>query len=263
MPLSAFANPVFYQVLPDHLKLYKRAGFSSIQIGQEGSVDLGRFSLEGGERKSIRGSVNKMKRLGYCAEVLSPPHPAPVLRELQEISNEWLSDRRTSEMRFSVGWFDEIYLNTCPVLIVRNKDGRIEAFANIIEGFPANEVTVDMMRHRSQAEGGQMDFLFVSLFEWARGAGYERFNFGLSALSGIGEKRADPTIERALRYAFEHISAFYNFKGLHSYKDKYGPAWSPRFLIYPNAGTLPAVGAALVRANTGGDLLGGYLLHPQ
>ncbi len=255
--------PSFYQVLPDYLPLYRRAGFRSVQIGQEGIVDLKTFSLEGGERKSIRGSVNKMKRLGYCAEVVQPPHPRSLLHELQEVSDEWLSERHTSEMRFSVGWFDEAYLNTCPILVVRNSDGRIDAFLNIIAGFPADEVTADMMRHRSHAEKGQMDFLFVSLFEWARQAGYARFNFGLSALSGIGEKPADPTMEKGLRYVFEHINRFYNFKGLHGYKDKYGPVWSPRYLIYPNVTTLPAVGAALIQANTGNDLLGGYLFHPQ
>jgi phosphatidylglycerol lysyltransferase len=254
---------VFYQVLPDYLSLYTGLGLRSIQIGQEGAVDLVAFNLQGGERKSIRTSVNKMKRLGYTADVLQPPHSAPILQELQEVSDEWLSERNTSEMRFSVGWFDRTYLNSCPVLVIRSAQGRIEAFANIIAGFPADEVTADMMRHRSQAEKGQMDFLFVSLFEWARAAGYNRFNFGLSALSGIGQETSDPTMERALRYAFEHVNQFYNFKGLHSYKDKYGPVWSPRYLIYPNLSTLPAVGSALIRANTGGDLLGGYLLHPQ
>jgi phosphatidylglycerol lysyltransferase len=253
----------FYQVVPDYLDLYRRAGFRSVQIGQEGIVDLGSFSLEGGERKSIRGSVNKMRRLGYCAEVLEPPHPRSLLNELRQVSDEWLSDRHASEMRFSVGWFDEAYLNTCPVLAVRNNEGRMEAFLNIIAGFPDDEVTADMMRHRSHAEKGQMDFLFVSLFDWARQAGYTRFNFGLSALSGIGEKPADPAIEKALRYIFEHINRFYKFKGLHGYKDKYGPAWWPRYLVYPNVATLPAVGAALIQANTGNDLLGGYLFHPQ
>ena len=255
--------PVFYQVLPDYLDLYKEAGYGAIQIGQEGSVDLCNFTLDGGARKNIRTSVNKMKRLGYCAEVLEPPHPTQVLHELREVSDEWLTARKTSEMRFSVGWFDEAYLNSCRVLVVRDSGGHIEAFTNIVEGFPADQVTADLMRHRTRAEKGQMDFLFVSLFEWARAAGYARFNFGLSALSGIGEKPADPAVERALRYVFEHINRFYNFKGLHSYKDKYGPTWSARYVIYPNVATLPAVGAALIRANTGGDLLGGYLFHPQ
>ncbi len=255
--------PAFYQTLPDHLKAYRKAGFRAIQIGQEGIVDLSKFSLMGGDAKSIRGSVNKMKRLGYSAEVLEPPHPGSLLNELNEISDEWLSARNASEMRFSVGWFDQAYLNTCPILIVRDAGGRIEAFANLIGEFQADEVTVDMMRHRAGAEKGQMDFLFVSLFEWAKSKGYARFNFGLSALSGIGEEPEDPAIERALRFVFEHVKQFYNFKGLHGYKDKFGPIWSPRYLVYPNVPSLPAVGAALIRANTGDDLFGGYLFHPR
>ncbi len=255
--------PAFYQVLPDYLKLYQCAEFHSIQIGQEGLVDLECFNLEGGSKKSLRSSVNKMKRLGYVAEVLSPPHARSLMDTLNEISNEWLSSHNTSEMRFSVGWFDEAYLNTCPILIVRNPDGLVEAFANIILEFQANEVTVDMMRHLAQAEKGQMDFLFVSLFDWAKAQGCGRFNFGLSALSGIGEKQKDPAIERALAYIYEHVHQFYNFKGVHAYKDKYGPDWSPRYLIYPNVLNLPSIGTALIRANTGNDLLGGYLLHPR
>jgi phosphatidylglycerol lysyltransferase len=204
-----------------------------------------------------------MKRLGYGADVVQPPHPPSLLRELNDISNEWLSERNASEMRFSVGWFDEAYLNTCPILLVRNAEGHIEAFANIITEFQADEVSADMMRHRAGAEKGQMDFLFVSLFEWAKSAGCARFNFGLSALSGIGEMPEDPAIEHALRFIFEHVRQFYNFKGLHAYKDKFGPVWSPRYLIYVNVPSLPAIGAALIRANTGNDLLGGYLFHPR
>jgi len=254
--------PVFYQCLPDHLKLYRKAGFSAIQIGQEGIVDLCSFTLEGGKMRGIRSSVNKMKRLGYKAEVLDPPHAPALLFELNDVSDEWLSARNTSEMRFSVGWFDEAYLNTCPILVVRNAEGGIDAFANIIPEFRADEVTADMMRHRSTAEKGQMDFLFVSLFEWARTQQYARFNFGLSALSGIGEQPEDPAIERAMRFVFGHVNQFYNFKGLHGYKDKFDPVWSPRYLVYPSV-NLPAAATALIRANTGNDFLGGYLSHPK
>lgn len=255
--------PAFYQVLPNVLKIYQKEGLRAIRIGQEGIVDLSKFTLAGNDARSIRSSVNKMKRLGYQVDVIEPPHPRDLLNELNEVSNEWLSDRHESEMRFSVGWFDEAYLNTCPILILRNVEGRLEAFVNIVVEFQADEVTADMMRHRSSAEKGQMDFLFVSLFEWARSQGYTRFNFGLSALSGIGEKSEDPAIERALRYVFQHVNRFYNFKGLHAFKDKFNPIWSPRYLIYPNVGMLPAVGTALIRANTGNDLLGGYLFHPK
>lgn len=254
--------PAFYQVLPESLPAYQELGFRSIRIGQEAIVELPGFSLEGGERKSIRTSVNKMQRLGYQAEVLHPPHPQGVLHELQEVSDEWLSSRHTAEMRFSVGWFDESYLNRCPVVIVKTADGVIDAFANVLIEGQSREVAVDLMRQRPSAEKGQMDFIFAELICWAQAQGYARFNFGLSALSGIGERADDPVVERALRFVYQHVTQVYNFKGLHAYKSKFGPAWHPRFLVYPDVSSLPALVSALIRANTGGDLLGGYLFHP-
>jgi phosphatidylglycerol lysyltransferase len=255
--------PVFYQVLPDHLRTYARAGFQHTQIGQEAIIDLGEFTLQGGERKSIRTAVNKMTRLGYTAHIFQPPHPESILQELQAVSDEWLAERRSSEMRFSVGWFDRDYLDQCPLLVVVDPGGQIEAFANILTLGRGNETTADLMRHRSGAASGQMDFLFASLLDWAKQQGFERFSFGLSGLAGTGEHPGDPAIERALGFAFRHLNQFYNFKGLHAYKAKFGPVWEPRYLVYPDLSSLPASLGAFIRANTGDDLLGGYLFHPR
>ena len=186
-----------------------------------------------------------------------------LLEELRSISDEWLTTMHGAEKKFSLGWFDDDYIRSSSIGAVHGPEGWITAFANFVPEYQLNEITIDLMRHRKEIENGTMEFMFVSLFRWAKAQGYAGFGLGLSALSGIGEKPADPAIERALRYVFEHINQFYNFKGLHGYKDKYGPVWTPRYLIYPSIETLPAVGAALIRANTGGDLLGGYLFHPQ
>lgn len=253
--------PAFYQVMPDYLEIYAASGFRHVMIGEEGIVDLPGFTLEGGENKKLRNTYNKLVRLGYHSQVLYPPYSARLLWELNSISESWLSAHNTVEMRFSVGWFDENYINSCPVLVVRDREGFIEAFANIVEEFQKREVTVDLMRYRTHAESGIMDFLFVSLFLWAREQGYERFNLGLSALSGVGEHSDDPVVERALRFIYRHVDQFYNFRGLHSFKEKFHPVWHPRYLIYPGASSLPAVSIALLRANLGGRLfalLGGY-----
>jgi phosphatidylglycerol lysyltransferase len=185
------------------------------------------------------------------------------LQELQAVSDEWLAERRSSEMRFSVGWFDRDYLDQCPLLVVVDPGGQIEAFANILTLGRGNETTADLMRHRSGAASGQMDFLFASLLDWAKQQGFERFSFGLSGLAGTGEHPGDPAIERALGFAFRHLNQFYNFKGLHAYKAKFGPVWEPRYLVYPDLSSLPASLGAFIRANTGDDLLGGYLFHPR
>lgn len=245
----------FYQVMPDHLEIYKSAGFGALTLGPESIVDLSTFTLDGSENKTLRNSYNKMVRSGYHYDVINPPFSPRMLHELKSISDDWLASRATSEIRFSLGWFDEPYLNTCPALIVRDREGFIEAFANIVTEFQANEVAVDLMRHRSQVESGLMDFLFVSLFQWAKEQGHATFNLGLSALSGVGEHSADPAIERALYYIYRNVNRIYNFRGIYEFKQKFHPMLSPRYLIYPGPASLPAVSVALLNASLGGGLL--------
>jgi phosphatidylglycerol lysyltransferase len=244
---------VFYEVKPDDLDIYHAAGFKSVCVGQEAVVNLATFTIAGGENKSIRTSVNRLTRLNYCAEVIPPPLTHDLLAELREVSDEWLTERNSAELHFSAGWFDDDYLRDSAVIVIRDPSGLVNAFANLVSEYQHNEVTVDLMRHRRKTENGLMDFLFVSLFEWARDKGYQSFNLGLSALSGIGEHFDDPAIERALHYIYEHIDQFYNFKGLRAFKDKYHPHWEPCYLIYPNAASLPAIFLALVQAEAGQD----------
>jgi phosphatidylglycerol lysyltransferase len=247
--------PAFYQVLPEYVDVYKSLDFDALPIGHEAIVDVSCFTLEGSANKTLRNSYNKMVRNGYHYDVVQPPYSARVLRELSYISNDWLTLHRAVEMRFSLGWFNESYLNTCPILLVRDREGFIEAFANLVTEFQANEIAVDLMRYRQHGESGLMDFLFVSLFQWAREQGYATFNLGLSALSGVGEHSKDPIIERALNFIYQNVNRIYNFRGLHSFKEKFHPVWAQRYLIYPGASNLPAISAALFRASLGGGML--------
>ncbi len=248
--------PAFYQVPPDSLETYKSLGFDALPLGHEARVDLAVFSLEGGENKNIRNAHNKMLRNGYTALVQEPPHSPRMLRELRAISDDWLSTRGTKEMGFSLGWFDEEYLNTCPILLVRDGEGFIDAFANIVTEFQLKEVAVDLMRHHSLSEKGIMDFLFVSLFKWAKEKGFSSFNLGMSAFSGVGKNPEDPALERTLHLIYENVNRFYNFKGLHAFKEKFHPTWSPRYLIHPGVVSLPSVSIALLRANFRNGRLG-------
>jgi phosphatidylglycerol lysyltransferase len=254
-------RPAFYQVLPDHLETYHRAGFHSLCIGHEGIVNLAEFTLAGRDNKGMRSAVNRLTKLGYFAEVIEPPLSPITLEDLRSISDEWLTMVHGTEKRFSLGWFDDSYIRNGKAIVVRNIQGNITAFANIVPEYKLNEVTIDLMRYLPGAEKGTMDFLFASLFDWAREKGYDTFNLGLSALSGIGDTPGDPLIERALNFIFTHINQFYNFKGLHAFKEKFHPKWESRYLIYPNPSILPQVTIAIIRADSGNDLLGGYLRH--
>ena len=244
-------QPAFYQTLPETLAVYLAAGFEALHIGHDAIVDVQQFSLEGGKNKNFRIAYNHMVKLGYQVKFHQPPIPDPIMLELREISDEWLTMMHGTEKRFSLGWFEDGYIRNSQIAAVHDPQGWVTAFANLLPEYQRDEFAVDLMRRRREVEAGTMDFLFVSLFKWARERGCGTFNLGLSALSGVGDRPSDPATERMLHFVYEHIDTFYNFKGLHEFKNKFHPEWSPRYLIYPNAASLPAVWIAVVQANSG------------
>ncbi|MFM7427262.1 MAG: phosphatidylglycerol lysyltransferase domain-containing protein [Elainella sp.] len=246
--------PAFYQTLPNDLELYRQLGFQVLKIGEEAVVDLSSFTLEGKAGRNLRTAINKMTKAGHQFQIYEPPISDALLQELRSVSDEWLHMVRGSEKKFSLGWFDPAYLRSCEIAVVRTPQGQVSAFANVISEYQLNEITIDLMRKRQEIENGTMDFLFLSLFQYYKQRGYDSFNLGLSALAGIGEPDS-PRLEKTLQFLYHHLNQFYNFEGLHHYKDKFHPRWESRYLIYPSLSALPDVTLALVRADSGDRLL--------
>jgi phosphatidylglycerol lysyltransferase len=250
--------PTFYETDHRDEPGYTALGFSALCLGHEAIVSVRDFTLSGKSFKSVRNRMNHLEQEGYAAELLPAPQTAAALRALRDVSDVWLAKVGGSEKRFSLGWFDDRYVRECDVMVVREPHGAIVAFANIVSEYRADDLTIDMMRHSPEAPAGVMDFLFVRLFELARDRGFSGFNMGLSPLAGLGSDPSAGITERVLAFVYEHGNALYGFRGLHEYKNKFGPAWEPRYLIYPDAASLPAVLAAVVRVNSGPGAVKGY-----
>lgn len=252
-------QPSFYQTLPDNLPYYKKIGLSSLQIGSEAIVDLSQFSLDGGEGRRLRKIYNRFRNEGYKTEFYSPPLSKKLVEELRVISDEWLTMMRGEEKKFSLGWFDDEYIKNSKVALVCSADNSVAGFVNLVPEFTKNELSFDLMRRRPEAESGTMEFLFINLLLWAKEKKYESFNFGLSTLSGVGKVHTDKRIEKTLRFISTHFNQFYNFKGLHLFKTKFHPDWSPRYLIYHGLVNLPAVATSIFQADSGDDYIWNYL----
>lgn len=251
--------PSYASILPDHLDAYRKAGYDVVCIGYEAIVVLNKFTLEGGENKGTRYAVNRLEKGGYRAEVHLPPLDDNLMRSLHEISDEWLSLHHGGEMHFSNGWFTEDYLRKGPAIVVHAPNGNPTAFANLVPEYQKNELAIDLMRHYAKVEHGTMEFMFAKMLLWAKEKGYDTFSLGLSAIVGVGEKQDDPRVEQALHTISEYVSRFYNFKGLHEFKEKFHPRWEPRYMIYPGAASLPLVLSTLIQVHSGGNYLWKYL----
>jgi len=237
----------FHQALPDFLPIYRRLGFKKLKIGDDAIVDLTRFSLEGRRMREFRNALARMGKSGVQFRRYDPPIPREILHEVRDVSNEWLRFSGRRERQFSLGTFHQDYVGSTSIVAATDAAGRILAFVNIIPSYCAGETTVDLMRRRTEAPNGIMDFLFVNLFLESRKKGFTRFNFGLAPMSGFAEQDESSREERAIHAFFQRLNFLFSYRGLRSYKAKFASTWEPRYLIYRNALDLPRLAIALSR----------------
>lgn len=241
-------TPVFYEINEENLPIYHENGFNFLKLGEEAIVDIENFSLVGKKWQDLRTIKNKMSRGEIEFELLTPPISPDIMNRLKEISDEWLGDRKEKE--FSLGKFDEEYINLAPVGIVK-KDGDIIAFVTIMPTYSDHTISIDLMRLIQNPPNGTMDALFVGVIDWAIANGYKKFILGKAPLSNVGLNQFSTTKEKIVKYIYNYGNKLYSFKGLRKYKEKYHPEWKGIYLAYPKNSNLSLIVINLTKMISG------------
>ena len=245
-------RPLFYQVSPDWIPPLHDRGYIFFKLGEEALLPLRAVTTDGHQGKMYRQVLRRAERDRARFRVMPPYEVERRLDELQEVSNDWLISKAVAERQFSIGFFDREYLAAYPCAVVESiDDGRILAFANLLKGPMRVELSVDLMRYRSDGPR-VMDFLFVALFLYAKEQGYERFNLGMAPLASVGVSSRAHARERLARVLFQHGEHWYNFQGLRQYKQKFDPEWQPRYMGYQSAWEFPVATAYVSALVAGG-----------
>jgi len=260
--LFAFAaeldrRPLFYQISLDWIPPLHDRGYAFFKLGEEAHVPLRQVSLDGPQGKLYRQILRRGERDGLRFRVLAPFEVDAAMPALRAISDDWLASKGQRERQFSIGFFDEAYLRRFPCAIVEwgrerfaesaaspadsanRSRPQVLAFANLLRGPRRQELSIDLMRYRSEGPHA-MDFLFASLFFYGKDQGFERFNLGMAPLASVGRFQGAHARERLANLLFRHGENWYNFQGLRFYKAKFDPVWVPRYMAYQNAWEWPA-----------------------
>jgi phosphatidylglycerol lysyltransferase len=243
--------PVFYQVRPERLHVYADFGLAFVKLGEEAVIPLEGFGLEGRANKGFRNVLGRLERARARFRVVPSAEVSPLLPELRRVSEEWLAGRGAAEKGFSLGSFDERYLVRFPIAVLE-REGRIDAFANLWPGPDGRELSSDLMRHRADAPNSAMEALFLHLMLWGKERGYHTFNLGMAPLSGLESSAVAPLWNRLATVVYQRGESLYNFQGLRAFKDKFHPTWEPRYLAWPGGLGLPRVLADISALIAGG-----------
>lgn len=239
----------FHQATRDYLELYEQLGLRRLKLGDDAVVDLTKFSLEGRAGKPFRSKVNILERSGVRATFYEAPLTDSVLDQAQEVSDEWLKIPGRRERQFTLGRFDRDYVRNTPIVAVEDAEGRMLAFANLVPSFHEGEATADLMRRRTGAPNGTMDYLFAKLFALMKDRGIQRFSLGMAPMSGFREHEQSTAEERAIHALFQRLNFVFSFKGLKAYKAKFASIWEPRYVIYRSTLDLPRLAVAIGRVS--------------
>lgn len=230
-----FANDHGWQVcfLPVNnaqLPLYEQFGLSMIKLGSNAIVETADFTAKTATNKHFRYINNRFTKLGYTAELLKPPYPPQLLRELGVISNQWLAHDGRKERAFAMGFFDTTYLQSCQLFVVYDKDHQPKAFVNLVPSYSKTRMSFDLLRYANNAPADTSAFLFLHLIVHLDTINCPEFDMGLAPLSGLSV--SDSLDEKGLHLLYTYANRYFAFKGLHRFKARFKPTWEPRYAVY-------------------------------
>ena len=248
-------TPCIYEASEEILPVYHSLGLRSLKMAEEAILDLHDFSLSGNKRANLRAMINKTSKSGMVVRhynrALQPD--SSVDQQLEEISQEWLNEKRIGELGFSLGRFSLERLDRIPVFLAVMGE-RIDAFCSWLPYRSGHAVVLDLMRKRSEVIAGTMDFLIYHSLANLKQLGYTEASLANAPLANVAAGPRRP-LERGVALLFEKMNSFYGYKNLFQFKKKFAPHWEGRYLIYPKGADLPRVAYALAGVHGSGRLL--------
>ena len=247
-------TPCIYEAAEERLPVYQSLGLRSLKMAEEAVLSLPDFTLSGNKRANLRAMVNKTAKSGmtvraYNREAQVEPE---IDEQLEEISQQWLTEKQIGELGFSLGRFSLEGLNRIPVFLAM-LNNRVDAFCSWLPYRSGKAVVLDLMRKRTEVIPGTMDFLLYHGLVLLKEMNYEEASLANAPLASVTAPRSP--LERGVALLFENMNAFYGYKNLFQFKKKFAPRWEGRYLIYPRGADLPRVAYALASVHSSGGLL--------
>lgn len=218
----------FLMVDNDRQAAYKDAGYKLFRIGASAVVDINEFTSETARNKWWRWVLNKSKKQGWEYGLASPPHSSALLAELRSVSAEWMERQHHVERGFALGYFDESYLQSCRLHLLR-ESGSLIAFANELPTFNSvPTATIDLMRFLPDRNHAMPALLARTIQQLAEEGTKQKFDLGFVPLASPSA-RTEQVIQRLGQLL---MSETVSSQGLEQFKNKFAPHWQDNYIAF-------------------------------
>ncbi|GAC1638743.1 MAG: hypothetical protein NVS4B8_04930 [Herpetosiphon sp.] len=243
-------EPAFYACSSDTLVHYQRRGYRVLKVGEEAFIPLPTLQFRGKAWQDVRTAINRAAHMDLTFKMyVGGTIPAAVRDQIFAISAEWLAGKGLPELGFTLGTADDIDDPNVYVTVVLDPHGQVLAFADWLPIYAINGWVIDLMRRRSEAPGGVMEFLIASALLDFKNQGAQVASLSAAPLANVDRSEEPGSLQRVLELISRRFDRFYHFQSLFAFKRKFQPLWQGTYLVYGSAIDVPRITLAVVRAH--------------
>ena len=252
--------PTVYQASAANRPQLIAAGLRPFKVGQEATLDLATFSLDGSRRANLRHTVSRARRGGVDVRWFPYGLPADEIERcgqaLVEVDSAWQAGAGP-QLGFTIGRFSLDDLATVALAVAMGPAGEPLAFATFRPTDASGGWVLDLVRRLPGSVPGALEACIVAAALGLKAADQTSLSLGLAPLAGLDTRSPDRT-ERLLAHTVRLVRRWYDVDGLAFFKQKFDPTWEPRYGAVQRPWNLPGFASALLRlhlAGPGGSLL--------
>ena len=241
-------EPCFLGVPADGVELYQAVGMGVLKVGEEAVIDLAAFDVQSLKRK-VRRAARHVADLGITAVTYRRDEvPSHVMRQIREISREWVRAKGGNERGFSMtlGRLPRPVDRDCELVVAQQGD-TVYGYLSLAPVYHGNAWSLDAMRRRPDSPNGLMEFLIIEAARSYFARGSARLSLNFATLSNAANDIDSRAIDETRRFLFEHLSSFYQLKSLYQFNDKFAPEWCSRYLAYRDVLKIPKLALAIAQ----------------
>ncbi len=225
-------------------------GMTALEFGDEAVLEQGEFSLEGRRMRNVRHAVTRAERAGYQVQVSRLRDlDAAGVTELVQRADEWRLGGPERGFSMALGRVDAA-TDPDSVAVRALLDGVLGAILVLVP-WGRDGLSLDLMRRAPGSESGVNELMVAQLMEHLGDLGVKRVSLNFAVFRDAFERAerigAGP-LARAWGAMLKFISRWSQADSLYRFNAKFEPLWEPRYLLFPQAASLPGVAIAYLGA---------------
>jgi phosphatidylglycerol lysyltransferase len=211
-------------------------GWGWLKVGEEPFWEPNRWTLDGSAMAKVRHAVTAARKRGITVSQSGPRHDGweRDLREMEAVGAAWAKRHAIGQLGFllTLAPFEDPAERK--YFVARDSAGACVAFLAAVPIYARQGWYFQDFVRQPDAPNGTVELLVHGAMEALRDQGARLVTLGAAPLAGL-DKEQPPLrwLHRSLRFAYDHLDAFYPFQSLTEYKAKFSPHWwEPKYLVF-------------------------------